>query len=39
MGNLKIKKIDPSQIHYTPEEGEMCQTPEGKVMIWHENSW
>lgn len=39
MGDLKIKKIDPSQIRYTPEEGEMCQTPEGKVMVWHENSW
>ena len=39
MGDLKIKKIDPSQIRYTPEEGEMCQTQEGKVMIWHEGSW
>ena len=23
MGDLKIKKIDPSQIRYTPEEGEL----------------
>lgn len=39
MGDLKIKKIDPSQIRYTPDEGEMCQTPEGKIMVWHENAW
>ena len=39
MGNLKIKKIDPSQIRYTPEEGELVQTPEGKYMIWHDGSW
>ena len=39
MGNLKIKKIDPSQIRYTPEEGELIQTPEGNYMIWHDGSW
>jgi hypothetical protein len=39
MGNLKIKKIDPSQIRYTPEEGELVQTPEGKYMIWHDGNW
>jgi hypothetical protein len=39
MGDLKIKKIDPSQIRYTPEEGELIQTPEGKCMIWHDGSW
>lgn len=39
MGDLKIKKIDPSQIRYTPAEGEVIQTPEGKCMIWHDNSW
>lgn len=39
MGDLKIKKIDPSQIRYTPEEGEFVQTPEGKYMIWHNGSW
>lgn len=39
MGNLKIKKIDPSQIRYTPTEGELVQTPEGKYMIWHEGAW
>ena len=39
MGDLKIKKIDPSQIRYTPKEGELIQTPEGKYMIWHDGSW
>lgn len=39
MGNLKIKKIDPSQIRYTPVEGEIVQTPEGKYLIWHEDAW
>ena len=39
MGELKIKKIDPSQIRYTPAEGEVIQTPEGKYLIWHEDNW
>ena len=39
MGDLKIKKIDPSQIRYTPTEGELIQTPEGKYLIWHNDSW
>ena len=39
MGDLKIQKIDPSQIRYTPEEGELIQTPEGKYVIWHDGSW
>lgn len=39
MGDLKIKKIDPSQIRYVPKEGEIIQTPEGKCLIWHEDSW
>lgn len=39
MGDLKIKKIDPTQIRYTPTEGELIQTPEGKYMIWHEDGW
>ncbi len=39
MGNLKIKKIDPSQIRYTPAEGEVIQTPEDKYLIWHEGAW
>lgn len=39
MGQTTIKKIDPSQIKYTPDEGEIVQTPEGKFMIWHDNAW
>ena len=39
MGDLRVKKIDPSQIRYTPTEGEIIQTPEGKYMIWHEDTW
>lgn len=39
MGDLKIKKIDPTQIRYTPTKGELIQTPEGKYMIWHEDGW
>ena len=39
MGDLKIKKIDPSQIRYTPEEGEVIQTPEGEYMIWKDGHW
>ena len=30
MNSPKIKKIDPSQIRYLPEEGEVVQTPEGE---------
>lgn len=39
MSNFKIKKMDPSQIRYTPAEGEICQTPTGKVKVWHNNAW
>lgn len=39
MGQTTIKKIDPSQIKYTPDEGEIVQTPEGKFIIWHDNAW
>ena len=39
MGQTTVKKIDPSQIRYTPNEGEIIQTPEGKFMIWHDNTW
>ena len=39
MGDLKIKKIDPSQIRYTPAEGELIQTPDDKYMIWRDGSW
>lgn len=36
---MKIKKIDPSQIKYEPIEGEVIQTPEGEYMIWHDGHW
>lgn len=39
MGDFKIKKMDPSQIRYTPAEGELCQTPEGQVLVWKDGSW
>lgn len=39
MGQTTVKKIDPSQIRYTPDEGEVVQTPEGKFMVWHDNVW
>lgn len=39
MGQTTVKKIDPSQIRYTPDEGEIIQTPEGKFLIWHDNTW
>lgn len=40
MGNeIKIKKIDPSQIRYAPKDGEVIQTPEGKYLIWNEDNW
>ena len=40
MGNeIKIRKIDPSQIRYTPQEGEIVQNPEGKYLIWKDNQW
>ena len=39
MGDLRIKKIDPSQIRYIPKEGEIIQTLEGKYMIWHDGGW
>lgn len=39
MGNQKIKIIDPTQIRYTPDEGEMAQTPDGKYIVWHDGEW
>ncbi len=39
MGDVKIKQIDPSQIRYTPAEGEVIQTPEGEYLIWRDNQW
>lgn len=39
MNNIKIKKIDPSQIRYNPKDGEIIQSFDGKFLIWHDNSW
>ena len=40
MGNeIKIKKIDPSQIRYTPQAGEIIQNPEGEYLIWKDDQW
>jgi hypothetical protein len=39
MGNAKIKMIDPSQIRYTPQEGEIIQNPQGEFLIWKGDSW
>ena len=39
MGKNIIKKIDPSQIKYTPIEGEIIQSPSGEYMIWHDEKW
>lgn len=39
MSKVNIKKIDPSQIRYTPQENEVIQTPEGKFLIWKDNGW
>ena len=39
MGDLKFKKIDPSQIRYVPAEGEIIQNPEGKILVWSNDAW
>lgn len=39
MSEVKIKKVDPSQIRYTPVDGEIIQTPEGKYLMWCDNRW
>ena len=39
MSELKIRKIDPSQIRYTPVEGEIVQNPEGEYLMWHDGHW
>jgi hypothetical protein len=39
MGDIRIKKIDPSQIRYTPHEGEVIQNPQGDYLIWKDNQW
>lgn len=40
MGNTLIKKVDISQIRYTPKIGEVVQDAvTGKMMVWGENGW
>jgi gamma-glutamylcyclotransferase (GGCT)/AIG2-like uncharacterized protein YtfP len=40
MGNTKIKKIDPSQIRYTPQEGEIIQSSiDNKFYIYKDGAW
>ena len=34
-----IKKIDPSQIRYTPQEGEMIQNLEGDYLVYQDGAW
>lgn len=36
---MSIKQLDPSQIRYTPDEGEIIQTPEGEYLIWKDGNW
>ena len=36
---MSIKQLDPSQIRYTPDEGEIIQTPEGDYLIWQDGNW
>ena len=40
MGSTTIKKVDISQIRYTPKVGEVVQdATTGKMMLWGENGW
>lgn len=40
MGNVHIKKLDPSQIRYTPQEGEIIQSSiDNKFYIFKGNAW
>lgn len=39
MGDLKIKQLDPSQIRYAPEDGEIIQNLEGDYLIWKDGAW
>ena len=40
MGKQKIKKMDLSQVNFTPIEGEIMQNAaDGKYYIWHEDGW
>ena len=37
--DVRIKKIDPSQIKYTPQENEIIQTPKGEYLIYQNGTW
>ena len=39
MGKTKIKQIDPSQIRYTPAEGEVIKNMEGEYLIRKDGAW
>ena len=40
MGKQKIKKMDLSQVNFTPIEGEIMQNAaDGKYYIWHDDNW
>ena len=36
---MSIKQLDPSQIRYTPDEGEIIQNPDGEYLIWKDGNW
>ena len=39
MSNKGIKILDPSQINYIPEDGEVIQTPDGEYLMWKDDAW
>lgn len=39
MNKSTIKKLDPSQIRYTPKDGEIIQDFSGNYLIWKDNEW
>ena len=36
---MSIKQLDPSQIRYTPDEGEIIQNLDGEYLIWKDGNW
>lgn len=36
---MSIKQLDPSQIRYAPDEGEIIQNPDGEYLIWKDGNW
>ena len=40
MGNQKIKKMDLSQVNFTPVDGEVMQnSTDGKFYVWKDENW